>query len=422
MTFDPNANLDTSQVSSGGRGRGVAVGGGLGGGALLVVIVISLLTGTDPSSLLNGGSDPQPGSTSDVSRCRTGEDANRDVECRVVGTVNSVQAFWATALPQQARTQYVQARTVLYSGQTQSACGTASNAVGPFYCPSDKPGLHRREPSSTSLTTRFGADDGALAQEYVVAHEYGHHVQDLLGDLGRAQQGSGATGGSVRTEPAGRLLRRHVGQGGVEHPGRRRRPVPAAVDEAGRRVGAVGRVRRRRRPHPAAVRRRREPRDLDARVVGGAAALVHPRLHRGHPRGLRHLRDRPACRSPGRPAYQGGDGALCSGGSARCGPPAAAPPQEARHDRHRHRPAPHRLPRGAARPPGAAGLDVGGTVGVLVGLPRGRRLAAHRHHHARRAAAARGLPPGPHRGLERARARHPRRPVPPRARLTARPL
>ncbi|GAB3683163.1 KPN_02809 family neutral zinc metallopeptidase [Angustibacter aerolatus] len=199
MTFDPNANLDTSQVSSGGRGRGVAVGGGLGGGALLVVIVISLLTGTDPSSLLNGGSDPQPGSTSDVSRCRTGEDANRDVECRVVGTVNSVQAFWATALPQQARTQYVQARTVLYSGQTQSACGTASNAVGPFYCPSDK--LAYIDASFfDELTTRFGADDGALAQEYVVAHEYGHHVQDLLGDLGRAQQGSGATGGSVRTE------------------------------------------------------------------------------------------------------------------------------------------------------------------------------------------------------------------------------
>ncbi|GAA4355151.1 KPN_02809 family neutral zinc metallopeptidase [Angustibacter luteus] len=196
MSFNENAGLDTSQVSSGG-GRGKMV---IGGGAGLVILVLGLVFGVDTSGLL-GSSDPsEPSGASTIgARCRTGADANRDVECRVVGTVNSVQAFWAQALPTYG-TEYSPAQTVLYSGQTASACGTASNAVGPFYCPTDKQ-VYIDASFFDELTSRYGADDGALAQEYVVAHEYGHHIQDELGLLGAAQNDrQGADSGSVRVE------------------------------------------------------------------------------------------------------------------------------------------------------------------------------------------------------------------------------
>jgi predicted metalloprotease len=121
------------------------------------------------------------------------------VECRVIGTVNSVQDYWADALPGLGK-PYRKVNTVLYSGATQSACGTASNEVGPFYCPVDKK-AYIDAAFFAELTGRFGADSGALAQEYVVAHEYGHAVQDQLGLLDRAQQGvQGQNSGSVRIE------------------------------------------------------------------------------------------------------------------------------------------------------------------------------------------------------------------------------
>jgi len=135
----------------------------------------------------------------DFSQCRTGADANRDAQCRVIGTVNSVQAYWATELPRHG-TAYSPANTVLYSGSRQSGCGTASNQVGPFYCPLDRK-VYIDASFFNELTSRFGADDGALAQEYVVAHEYGHHVQDLLGVLDAAQSDpQGAESGAVRVE------------------------------------------------------------------------------------------------------------------------------------------------------------------------------------------------------------------------------
>jgi predicted metalloprotease len=198
VSFNENAQLDTSQVSSGGGGGIGRLGVPLGGGLGLLVLVLGLVFGVDTSGITSGV--PADGAPSTVgSSCHSGADANRDVQCRVVGTVNSVQAYWATALPRNGR-RYAPARTVLYSGQTASACGTASNAVGPFYCPTDAE-VFIDAGFFAELTQRFGADDGALAQEYVVAHEYGHHVQDLLGVLGAAQQDrQGASSGSVRIE------------------------------------------------------------------------------------------------------------------------------------------------------------------------------------------------------------------------------
>jgi hypothetical protein len=203
MSFNEGASLDTSQVAGGGRGRtGAVIGGGAGG---VVLLILSLLFGQDLTGL-GGTSSNQvaPGGTEsssvDFSQCQTGADANRDDTCRVIGTVNSVQAYWTDALPTDIQRQYSQAKTVIYSGSTQSACGTASNQTGPFYCPSDQQ-VYIDASFFDQLTSRFGADDGALAQEYVVAHEYGHHLQNLLGLLAKAQDGkTGPTSGGVRVE------------------------------------------------------------------------------------------------------------------------------------------------------------------------------------------------------------------------------
>lgn len=212
MSFNEDVQLDTSQVEGGGGGGGarpggVVVGGGLGG---LILLIVMMIFGINPGDLPGSGTDPgttQPGqvetggdqSGSGFSECKTGADANKNDQCRVIGTVNSVNAYWSAELPRYQK-EYPPAKTVLYSGATQSACGTASNQVGPFYCPLDQK-VYIDADFFQILSSQFGADDGALAQEYVVAHEYGHHLQNVLGLLGRAQQDpQGPESGAVRIE------------------------------------------------------------------------------------------------------------------------------------------------------------------------------------------------------------------------------
>jgi len=212
MSFNDNAQLDTSQVGSGGGGGGapggMVVGGGIGG---IILLIIALIFGINPGSLPGGGTSPgggldqgqvQPGgseNSGDFSECKTGADANKNDVCRIIGTVNSVNAFWGSELKRYKR-EYTPAKTIIYNGSTQSACGTASNQVGPFYCPLDKQ-VYIDASFFDILTQQFGSSGGPLAQEYVVAHEYGHHVQDILGLLDKAQQDpQGAQSGSVRTE------------------------------------------------------------------------------------------------------------------------------------------------------------------------------------------------------------------------------
>ncbi|WP_313405852.1 neutral zinc metallopeptidase [Aeromicrobium sp.] len=203
MTFNEGARLDTSQVT-GGKAGGV-IGGGIGG--LVLMLLIAFLggnplgggsaSGFDVNQVLTGGS--QSGSV-DVSECQTGADANRSDVCRIVGTVNSTQDYWTDALPADLNRQYREAKTVIYSGTTQSACGTASGATGPFYCPADER-VYMDASFFDELSSRFGADGGNLAQMYVVAHEYGHHVQHILGILEKAQDGrSGPQSNGVRVE------------------------------------------------------------------------------------------------------------------------------------------------------------------------------------------------------------------------------
>ncbi|MDE8586298.1 MULTISPECIES: KPN_02809 family neutral zinc metallopeptidase [Micrococcaceae] len=198
MSFNDNVQLDPSQVQDRrGMGTGVKVGGGIGGG---LVLLVALLLGINPNllgGLTDGGNAGQSQGTAPA--CSTGADADARLDCRITGTVNSLNAFWPGYL-KQYNVQYPRPEAVIFSGGTNTACGSATSEVGPFYCPTDTtayfdPGFFQE------LVDRFGSSGGPLAQEYVVAHEFGHHVQNLLGDLKRAQQDpQGPESGSVRTE------------------------------------------------------------------------------------------------------------------------------------------------------------------------------------------------------------------------------
>ena len=200
MSFNDNVQLDPSQVQSrGGMGRGTKIGGGIGGG---IVLLLAALFGINPQMLggLTGTTqDQQSQSQSTAPACQTGADADARLECRIVGTVNSLNAFWPQYLAQYNR-KYPQPKTVLFNGGTNTGCGAATSEVGPFYCPADQtayfdPGFFQE------LVDRFGSSGGPLAQEYVVAHEFGHHIQNLLGTIDRAQQDpQGPESGAVRVE------------------------------------------------------------------------------------------------------------------------------------------------------------------------------------------------------------------------------
>ncbi|NKY86971.1 KPN_02809 family neutral zinc metallopeptidase [Nocardia veterana] len=205
MTFNEGMQIDPDRVSSGGgpgMGGKLALGGGAGG---LIVLVLALLFGGDPGSLLGqftgaGSNTAQQGSAGTPAHCKTGADANKYVDCRVALTAQSLDSVWGAELAKQTGRKYVPPKVTLFTGAVGTGCGRATSAVGPFYCPADRTAYFDTS-FFQELVDRFGASGGPLAQEYVVAHEVGHHIQNLLGDSGRAQRDpKGPESGSVRLE------------------------------------------------------------------------------------------------------------------------------------------------------------------------------------------------------------------------------
>jgi predicted metalloprotease len=198
MTFRRDARLDPSQVRDRrglSAGKGTVVGGGLLG--IVAVVIITLFLGGDPSELTAGLNNQTVGQEAgnDLSQeCRTGADANARDDCRIVGYVNSVQAYWGQAVE-----GYQMATTTFFTEGVNTGCGYATSAVGPFYCPRDG-GVYIDLGFFDDLQSRFGAEGGPFAEAYVIAHEYGHHVQNLVGTLSSAGLGAGAEGEAVRTE------------------------------------------------------------------------------------------------------------------------------------------------------------------------------------------------------------------------------
>lgn len=205
MRFRKDRRLDPSQVEDY-RGRSGRVPGGMpvalgGGGSLIGIVIllaIVLLGGGGGLGQLGGleGQAVGPGTPSTDLReeCRTGEDANEREDCRIVATVNSIQAYWKTALR-----GYEPTRTRFFSGAIQTGCGGASSAVGPFYCPRDRY-VYIDLGFFDQLQSQLGARGGPLAEAYILAHEYGHHVQNLVGTLQGADRDTGPQGGQVRVE------------------------------------------------------------------------------------------------------------------------------------------------------------------------------------------------------------------------------
>jgi len=198
MTFNDRARLDSSKVRRGGRGgTGVAVGGG----TLLVLFLVSQLFGVDLTGLAPA-TDPAAGSGGEertVEGCETGADANADIDCRMVGAYNSLDDYWAEAFPRLGG-QYAPPGMYLESGTWQTGCGSASSAMGPFYCPPDQ-SIYVDTGFFQVLTGQLGADGGPLAEMYVVAHEWGHHIQNLSGTMDRIDRsGTGPTSDGVRLE------------------------------------------------------------------------------------------------------------------------------------------------------------------------------------------------------------------------------
>lgn len=204
MTFNEGTRLDPNRIQRRGVGAkgGMAIGGGIGG---LIVALLIILLGGNPDDFglgTTGGNAAAPQDDTAqqdlASRCTTGASANTYADCRVLAVIESLDAFWTDAMPGVGVTHELPG-VVVFDQSTSTGCGTASSATGPFYCPPDQT-LYVDTTFFDSLA-QFGFEDGTLAEAYVVAHEYGHHIENELGVFDIADRtGTGANSDSVKVE------------------------------------------------------------------------------------------------------------------------------------------------------------------------------------------------------------------------------
>jgi predicted metalloprotease len=181
-----SSNIEDRRGQGGGGGGLAMGGGGLGIGAIIVIFALSYFTGISPQVLMSGAEmvagnqsqqAPRPSVTADPN------DPTRNFLSRVVG---GTEAVWTEVLPAQTGVRYAPATLVIYDGATRSGCGGARSAMGPFYCPIDKK-VYLDTSFFRDMKTKYGGG-GEFAYAYVVAHEIGHHVQDLLGILDKVDE------------------------------------------------------------------------------------------------------------------------------------------------------------------------------------------------------------------------------------------
>jgi predicted metalloprotease len=197
MTFNEGGRINSGRVHTSRGGKGIAVGGGAG----ILVLLVYLFTGQNISGLVgDGGESSQQESGVSLDHCQTGADANRYVECRMVAGAESLDAFWQTALPEQAGVNYRPPAFEVFQDSVATGCGNATSAVGPFYCPPDE-SVYLDTGFFDQLETQLGAENAPLAQLYIVGHEWGHHISNQQGIMNAVdRQDTGPTSDGVRLE------------------------------------------------------------------------------------------------------------------------------------------------------------------------------------------------------------------------------
>jgi uncharacterized protein len=221
MRFNPKADISGGRVGDAGRGGGgggggmripmpggTKAGGGIGG--VLVIILFLVLTqcmgggggggtGIDPTS--QGGNPAGLDQDSErYANCRTGADAEDDADCARKAVLLSLEQYWAATLPEQGGTELAPAQTITFSGGVNTGCGQATSQVGPFYCPADQQIYLDTTFFSDVLEGQLGGQGGDFVEPYVLAHEYGHHIQNMLGTMGRVRTQQGPESDAVRLE------------------------------------------------------------------------------------------------------------------------------------------------------------------------------------------------------------------------------
>jgi predicted metalloprotease len=210
VRFNPKADISGGRVSDvrGGGGSGLgglpmgAISGG-GIGTTIVVIIIYLIVqfagGGGSGGGLGGATGPAE-TTDRYDRCLTGADANKSEDCARRAVELSLESYWAKVLPQQTGKQLTPTQVETFTGGTSTGCGAASKDVGPFYCPTDQTIYLDTTFFKDVLEGQLGGRGGDFVEPYVIGHEFGHHVQNLLGTMGRVRTQSGPTSDSVRLE------------------------------------------------------------------------------------------------------------------------------------------------------------------------------------------------------------------------------
>jgi predicted metalloprotease len=193
MTFNEGSDISGGRTSRRGRNTGIAVGGG--GLGVLAIIVIGQLLGVDLSGLVDPNAGPGTTEETSLDQCQTGQDANESLDCRIKGASASLEEYWENTLDGATPSEIV-----LFTGSVSTACGAATSAVGPFYCPPDQI-IYIDTAFYDQLQQQFGSSGGPLAQLYVVGHEWGHHIQNITGLMeGLDMQTTGPTSDGVRLE------------------------------------------------------------------------------------------------------------------------------------------------------------------------------------------------------------------------------
>jgi len=196
MTFNEGADIRGGKVSKRGRNAGIAAGGG--GLVVVALFVISQLTGvnlTGLAPLLGGDAGTGGAPSTPLAGCETGADANENIDCRMQGAATSLDLYWESQVE-----GYTAPELVIFSDSVSTGCGSATSAVGPFYCPPDQT-VYIDTAFYDDLRSQFGATGGPLAQLYVVAHEWGHHIQNIVGTMdGLNLHEQGPTSDGVRLE------------------------------------------------------------------------------------------------------------------------------------------------------------------------------------------------------------------------------